>query len=84
MHDLETSDAILAAFAERGIRYIKDRLVTVLDPARNVAVLDNGSEMPYALFLEIGTSKMAARPFFRPAFFTEADAIARIISTGTK
>jgi sulfide:quinone oxidoreductase len=49
----ETSDAILAAFAERGIRYVKDRLVTALDPARKVAVLNDGSEMPYALFLGI-------------------------------
>jgi sulfide:quinone oxidoreductase len=49
----ETSDALLAAFAERGIRYIKDRLVTALDPARKVAVLNDGSEMPYALFLGV-------------------------------
>jgi sulfide:quinone oxidoreductase len=49
----ETSDAILAAFAERGIRFVKDRLVTALDPKRKVAVLDDGSEMPYALFLGI-------------------------------
>jgi len=49
----ETSDAILAAFAERGIRFIKDRLVAALDPARKVVVLDDGSEMPYALFLGV-------------------------------
>ena len=49
----ETSDAILAAFAERRIRYVKDRLVIALDPARKVAVLDDGSEMPYALFLGV-------------------------------
>ncbi len=49
----ETSDAILAAFAERRIRYVKDRLVAALDPARKVAVLDDGSEMPYALFLGV-------------------------------
>ncbi|NOT33012.1 MAG: FAD-dependent oxidoreductase [Candidatus Eisenbacteria bacterium] len=49
----ETSDAILAAFAERGIRFIGERLVTSLDPARKVAVLDDGSEMPYALFLGV-------------------------------
>jgi len=49
----DTSDALLAAFAERGIRFVKDRLVSALDPARKVAVLDDGSEMPYALFLGI-------------------------------
>ncbi len=49
----ETSDAILAAFAERGIRFVSDRLVASLDPARKVAVLDDGSEMPYALFLGV-------------------------------
>lgn len=49
----ETSDAILAAFAERGIRYVKERLVTALDPARMVAILDDGNEMPYALFLGV-------------------------------
>jgi sulfide:quinone oxidoreductase len=49
----ETSDAILAAFAERGIRFVKDRLVTALDATRKVAVLDDGSEMPFALFLGV-------------------------------
>jgi sulfide:quinone oxidoreductase len=49
----DTSAAILNAFVERGITFVKDRLVKSLDPARNVAVLDNGVEMPYALFLGI-------------------------------
>ena len=49
----ETSQALLAAFAERGIKYVADRLVRALDPARRVAILDNGDEMPYALFLGI-------------------------------
>lgn len=49
----DTSDALLAAFAERGIRYVKDRLVTALDASRKVAVLDDGSELPYALFLGV-------------------------------
>ena len=34
----ETSQAILAAFAERGIRFVKDSLVRALDPSRKVAV----------------------------------------------
>jgi sulfide:quinone oxidoreductase len=49
----ESSQAILAAFAERGIRFVKDTLVAALDPARKVALLSDGSEMPYALFLGV-------------------------------
>lgn len=49
----DTSQAILGAFEQRGIEFVKDRLVTALDPARNVAVLSDGTEMPYALFLGI-------------------------------
>jgi sulfide:quinone oxidoreductase len=49
----ETSQAILAAFAERGIRFVKDQLVKALDPARRVVVLADGTEMPYALFLGV-------------------------------
>jgi sulfide:quinone oxidoreductase len=49
----ETSQAILAAFAERGIRFVKDNLVQALDPARKVAVLTDGTELPYALFLGV-------------------------------
>ena len=49
----DTSQAILAAFAERGIRFVKDSLVKALDPARKVAVLSDGTEMPYDLFLGV-------------------------------
>ena len=49
----DTSQAILAAFAERGITFVKDTLVKALDPARKVAVLSDGTELPYALFLGI-------------------------------
>jgi sulfide:quinone oxidoreductase len=49
----ETSQAILAAFAERGIRFVKDSLVKSLDPRRKVAVLSDGTEMPYELFLGV-------------------------------
>jgi sulfide:quinone oxidoreductase len=48
-----TSRALLAAFAERGITFIPNRLVRALDPARRMAVLDDGSELPYDLFLGI-------------------------------
>jgi sulfide:quinone oxidoreductase len=49
----DTSQAILTAFAERGITFVKDTLVTSLDPTRRVAVLSDGRELPYALFLGI-------------------------------
>jgi sulfide:quinone oxidoreductase len=49
----DTSRAVLAAFEERGIRFVKDNLVKALDPDRKVAVLSGGSEMPYDLFLGI-------------------------------
>jgi sulfide:quinone oxidoreductase len=49
----ETSQAILAAFAERGIRFVKDNLVKSLDPSRKVATLSDGTELPYALFLGV-------------------------------
>ena len=49
----DTSQAILSAFAERGIRFVKDNLVRALDPGRKVAVLSDGTEMPYSLFLGV-------------------------------
>ena len=49
----DTSRALLAAFAERGITFIGKKLVRALDPARRVAILDDQSEMPYDLFLGI-------------------------------
>ena len=49
----DASQAILAAFAERGIRFLKDNLVRALDPARKVAMLTDGTELPFELFLGI-------------------------------
>lgn len=49
----ETSQALLAGFAERGITFVPGRLVRSLDPARRVAILSDGSELPYDLFLGI-------------------------------
>lgn len=47
------SRALLAAFAERNIAFVANRLVRALDPQRRVAILDDESEMPYDLFLGI-------------------------------
>ena len=49
----ESSKAILAAFEERGITFVRDRLVRALDPKKRVAVLDDGTELPYDLFLGV-------------------------------
>lgn len=47
------SEALLVAFAERGIDWYPERLVRALDPARKVAVLSDDREMPYDLFLGV-------------------------------
>ncbi len=49
----ETSQALLAAFAERGITFIPGRRVASIDNGRHVAVLDDGTEMPFDLFLGV-------------------------------
>jgi sulfide:quinone oxidoreductase len=49
----ETSAALIAAFAERGIAFVPGRKVQSLDLARDVVVLDDGSEIPYDLFLGV-------------------------------
>ena len=47
------SQALLAEFAERGISWHPDRLVRSLDPQRRVAILADGEEMPFDLFLGV-------------------------------
>jgi sulfide:quinone oxidoreductase len=49
----DTSRALVAAFAERDIKFVPGLRVSSLDPARRVAVLDNGNDMPYDLFLGV-------------------------------
>ena len=49
----DTSKALLAAFAERGIKFIPKHVVKSIDPSRNVATLDDETEMPFDLFLGI-------------------------------
>jgi sulfide:quinone oxidoreductase len=47
------SEALLTAFAERGINWVPMQAVRALDPDRNVAILGDGRELPYDLFLGI-------------------------------
>ncbi|HEV2282338.1 MAG TPA: FAD-dependent oxidoreductase [bacterium] len=55
-----SSEAILAAFAERGIRFVPNRQVRALDPGRTVAVLSDGTELPYDLFLGVPVHRVPA------------------------
>jgi sulfide:quinone oxidoreductase len=47
------SAALVAAFTERGIVFRPQRSVRMLDPERRVAVLDDGDELRYDLFLGV-------------------------------
>jgi sulfide:quinone oxidoreductase len=49
----DTSAALLAAFAERGIEFVGERRVSSVDTARSAVVLDDGSELAYDLFLGV-------------------------------
>ena len=49
----DTSAAILDAFAERGIEFVAGHRVASVDNARSVAVLDDGAEIPFDLFLGV-------------------------------
>ena len=49
----ETSAAILAAFAERDIRFVKDTLVTAVDGPGKSVTLSDGSAMPCDLLLGV-------------------------------
>lgn len=54
------SQALLAAFAERGIQWCPNRVVRNLDPQRRVAVLADGDEMPFDLFLGVPVHRAPA------------------------
>lgn len=56
----ETSRALIAAFAERNIKFMPNRRVTSVDAGRRVASLDDGSQLPYDLFLGVPKNHAAA------------------------
>ncbi len=47
------SEALLRRFVEVGVAWRPERLVRVLDPLRHVALLADGDEMPFDLFLGV-------------------------------
>ena len=49
----DASKVILEAFADRGIEWYPSHLVRELDPARKVARFEDGTEMPFDLFLGV-------------------------------
>jgi len=49
----ETSAALVKEFADRDITFIAGRRVGALDPGRSVAMLDDGQELPFDLFLGV-------------------------------
>lgn len=49
----ETSAALVREFEARGIELLTGRRVDSLDPGRKVAVLDDGSELPFDLFFGV-------------------------------
>jgi sulfide:quinone oxidoreductase len=56
----ETSRALEAAFRERNIKFIPGRRVARLDGARKTAILDDGVEMPFDLFLGVPKHRVPA------------------------
>ena len=49
----QASEALLSAFAERGIRWRPGQQIVALEPARNVAVTADGEDIAYDLFLGV-------------------------------
>ena len=47
------SKALLKSFDEKGIEYIPENMVGSIDPDHKLAVLDDGSEIPFDLFMGI-------------------------------
>ena len=56
----DASKALLAAFEERGIDWHPERLITGLDRERKVALLSDGAEMPFDLFLGVPVHRAPA------------------------
>jgi len=49
----ETSAALMAEFERTGIELVPERRVAAIEPGRGAAVLDDGAELPFDLFLGV-------------------------------
>jgi sulfide:quinone oxidoreductase len=49
----DSSAALMMAFAERNIQFIPKKRVISIEPTKSLAVLDDGTEMPFDLFLGV-------------------------------
>jgi sulfide:quinone oxidoreductase len=56
----QASQVVLAAFASRGIHWHGGQLVRALDTGRQVALLGDGGELPYDLFLGVPVHRAPA------------------------
>jgi len=56
----DTSKALLYAFQQRGIKFIPKKNVSAIDASRHMAILDDGTEMPFDLFLGIPKHRVPA------------------------
>lgn len=94
----DSSSVLMRSFMERNIEFIPNRSVSRLDGERKVAVLDDGTELPYDLFLgvprhvapsvvvESGLTENGWIPVSRVNLqtrFTDVYAIGDITSVGT-
>jgi sulfide:quinone oxidoreductase len=52
--------AILDKFTERGLDFVTERVITSLDPVNKIALCDDGTEIPYDLFLGIPIHRVPA------------------------
>jgi sulfide:quinone oxidoreductase len=56
----DASKAVLRRFADIGVAWYPERVVRALDPVRRVAVLADGDEMPFDLFLGVPVHRAPA------------------------
>jgi sulfide:quinone oxidoreductase len=49
----ETSEALLAAFAERGVEFLPSRRIAAVEDERGVALVEGGEELAFDLFLGV-------------------------------
>lgn len=54
------SEALMTAFADRGIEWYPNQVVRELDPGRRVVVFADGSELPFDLFLGVPVHRVPA------------------------